>query len=145
MQIKNAARVLPDTVGAEISVVLPDRISGQPGSRGSVGDPNRLTNHSRTSGCAQSRAFEVRPSPNEDVPTGWTGESEAGTDIFLFYRELRIFANCSPRRTVPGLLPANFLILLQCLRDDTGLSDRPRSSRTENGTNQKSKKWENGR
>src|SRR5215469_12735203 len=52
MQMKNAASVLPDPVGAEISVVLPARISGQPCSCGSVGEPNRPKNHSATSGCA---------------------------------------------------------------------------------------------
>src|SRR5579884_2368109 len=100
MQIRNAARVFPEPVGAEISVVLPERISGQPCSCGSVGVPKRPTNHSRTSGCAQSSALETGTSSDaaprvEDVrgPTGGTGKSEAGTDIFLFYRELRSFAN----------------------------------------------------
>src|SRR5215469_17096249 len=52
MQMKTAASVLPDPVGAEISVVLPARISGQPCSCGSVGEPNRPKNHPATSGCA---------------------------------------------------------------------------------------------
>ena len=52
MQIRNADSVLPDPVGAEISVVRPARISGQPCSCGSVGEPNLRTNHSATSGCA---------------------------------------------------------------------------------------------
>src|SRR5262245_48604180 len=55
IQIKNAARVLPDPVGAEISVVSPAKICGHPSSCGSVGVPNRATNQSRTSGCAHSR------------------------------------------------------------------------------------------
>src|SRR4029077_6974000 len=55
MQARNAARVLPDPVGAEIKVVLPARICGQPCSWGSVGVPNRETNHSATRGCAQLR------------------------------------------------------------------------------------------
>src|ERR1700730_4156019 len=55
MQARNAANVFPETVGAKISVVSPAKICGQPCSWGSVGVPNRLTNQSRTSGCAQSR------------------------------------------------------------------------------------------
>src|SRR5262245_24231753 len=55
MQIKNAARVFPEPVGAEISVVWPARIRGQPSNCGSVEVPNRVTNQSRTSGCAHAR------------------------------------------------------------------------------------------
>src|SRR5579864_6134676 len=55
MQIKKAARVLPEPVGAEMSVVSPARMRGQPCSCGSVGVPKRLTNQSRTSGWAHSR------------------------------------------------------------------------------------------
>jgi hypothetical protein len=50
MQIRNAASVFPDPVGAEIRVVSPARMCGQPCSCGSVGVPKRLTNQSRTSG-----------------------------------------------------------------------------------------------
>src|SRR5882762_7718335 len=55
MQIRKAASVLPEPVGAEISVVLPARMYGQPSCCGSVGVPKRLTNQSRTTGCAHSR------------------------------------------------------------------------------------------
>ena len=55
MQARNAASVLPEPVGAEISVVRPARICGQPCSCGSVGVPNFWTNHSATRGCAQAR------------------------------------------------------------------------------------------
>src|SRR5271155_1123427 len=54
MQARNAASVLPDPVGAEISVVFPARMCGQPCSCGSVGVPNRCTNHSATRGWAQA-------------------------------------------------------------------------------------------
>src|SRR5713226_9532209 len=54
MQIKKAVRVLPEPVGAEMSVVLPARMCGQPCSCGSVGVLKRLTNQSRTSGWAHS-------------------------------------------------------------------------------------------
>src|SRR5438045_295360 len=74
MQIKNAASVLPEPVGAEIRVVLPARMCGQPCSCGSVGVPKRLTNHSWTSGWAQSR-------PGED---GWEGVALMGG--VLLYR-----------------------------------------------------------
>ena len=42
MQARNAARVLPDPVGAEINVVRPARMCGQPCSWGSVGVPKRV-------------------------------------------------------------------------------------------------------
>ena len=57
MHARNAASVLPDPVGAEISVLRPARMCGQPMACGSVGVANRWTNHSRTSGCAHSRPF----------------------------------------------------------------------------------------
>ena len=49
-QIRNAASVLPDPVGAEIRTLRPVRISRQPAICGSVGFPNRLVNHSDTNG-----------------------------------------------------------------------------------------------
>src|SRR5215467_4144249 len=55
MHARKAASVLPDPVGAEISVVRPARMWGHPCSCGSVGVPNRETNHSATSGWAQAR------------------------------------------------------------------------------------------
>src|SRR5690348_6312114 len=55
MQVRNAARVFPDPVGAEINVVLLARIWGQPCSCGSVAAPNRPVNHSWTMGWAQLR------------------------------------------------------------------------------------------
>ena len=58
MQIRNAASVLPEPVGAEISVVCLRKIDGQPCSCGSVGAPRRPRNQSRTKGCAQSRAAD---------------------------------------------------------------------------------------
>src|ERR1700751_518116 len=53
MHARNAASVLPEPVGAEIKVVRPDRMCGQPCSCGSVGVANLWTNQSCTSGCAQ--------------------------------------------------------------------------------------------
>ena len=58
MQMRNAARVLPEPVGAEMSTGLPSRMTGQPSSCGSVGVPKRRTNHSCTSGCAHSKERE---------------------------------------------------------------------------------------
>ena len=55
MQVRNAASVFPDPVGAEISVVLLARMCGQPCSCGSVAAPNRPVNHSWTMGWAQLR------------------------------------------------------------------------------------------
>src|SRR5947209_20343102 len=77
MQVRKAARVLPDPVGAEIRVVRPARICGQPCSCGSVGVPNFWTNHSAT--------------------RGWAQASESGRDcIETFYAQSLAFANHSP-------------------------------------------------
>ncbi len=54
MQTKNAARVLPEPVGAEMSVVWWARMLGQPCAWGSVGEPNLLRNHSAVTGCAHA-------------------------------------------------------------------------------------------
>ena len=56
MQARNAASVLPEPVGAEMSVSSPGQDGGQPSICGSVGVPNLSMNHSRTSGWAHSRA-----------------------------------------------------------------------------------------
>ncbi len=56
MQARNAARVLPEPVGAEISVVRPARICGQPCSCGSVGVPNLAMNHSATKGMGPGKS-----------------------------------------------------------------------------------------
>src|ERR1700691_6722376 len=74
MQARNAARVVPEPVGAQINVFFLTRMWGQPSSCGSVGVPNLPTNHSRTSGCAHSRDWR-------------SGVSEATAwFIFLFPR-----------------------------------------------------------
>src|SRR5580658_1628508 len=56
MATRNAARVLPEPVGAEMRVVSPRRIAGQPSICGSVAEPNLARNHSATMGWAQARA-----------------------------------------------------------------------------------------
>ena len=56
MQTRNAARVLPEPVGAEISVWRPAAISRQPASCGSVGPAgNRPANQAATAGWNSSR------------------------------------------------------------------------------------------
>ena len=57
MQTRNAARVLPLPVGAEMRVASPARMAGQPCSCGSVGLPNLWRNHSAVTGCAQAEGF----------------------------------------------------------------------------------------
>ena len=47
---RNAARVLPDPVGARIRVWSPAAMAGQPLAWASVGAPNVVSNHSRTEG-----------------------------------------------------------------------------------------------
>lgn len=59
MQMRKAARVLPEPVGAEISVGAPARMCGQPCCWGSVGVPKRRVNHSCVTGCAQASALET--------------------------------------------------------------------------------------
>ncbi len=55
MQTRNAARVFPEPVGAEMRVGSPARMLGQPCCWGSVGEPNFERNHSAVTGCAQAR------------------------------------------------------------------------------------------
>ena len=50
MQTRNAARVLPEPVGAEMRVGSPRRMAGQPAICGSVAEPNFVVNHSCTTG-----------------------------------------------------------------------------------------------
>jgi len=58
MAMRNAARVLPDPVGAEMRTSRPARISGHPSDWGSVGLPKRAANHSATRG---SKADSTAP------------------------------------------------------------------------------------
>ena len=50
MALRNAARVLPEPVGAAISVWRPSAMAGQPCAWASVGVPNRRSNQVRTMG-----------------------------------------------------------------------------------------------
>ena len=57
MAARNPARVLPEPVGAQISVCRPATIAGQPPVWASVGPSgNRRSNHARTAGWNRSRA-----------------------------------------------------------------------------------------
>ena len=56
MAARNPARVLPEPVGAQISVCRPATIAGQPPAWASVGPSgNRRSNHARTAGWNRSR------------------------------------------------------------------------------------------
>ena len=79
--MRNAASVLPDPVGAEISTGLSARITGQPCSCGSVGVEKRRTNHSCTSGWAHLRLSGTKRSGR------FSGTGVTGDNIRLFYRE----------------------------------------------------------
>src|ERR1700743_958989 len=85
MQMRNAANVLPEPVGAEMSVGLPARIGGQPCSCGSVGVSKRRTNHSWTTGCAQARLSEI--ATRGALSSDGVGEN----NIRLFYLDFRFF------------------------------------------------------
>src|SRR5436309_14173146 len=55
-QARKAASVLPDPVGAKISVLRPAAMEGQPCRCAGVGSPSVCRNHSRTGGRKRSRA-----------------------------------------------------------------------------------------
>src|SRR3954452_22717963 len=64
MPYRNAARVLPDPVGAWISVCSPDAIAGHPCSWAGVGPAKACVNHSRVRSLKSSSADipgEYRP------------------------------------------------------------------------------------
>ena len=84
MQARKAARVLPEPVGAEISVGSPARIAGQPAVWGSVGEPNFVRNHSCTMGCAHARAGV------------WLRSAAGSIGMKILY----LFAACSLRESV---------------------------------------------
>src|SRR5689334_24935109 len=86
MQARNAVSVLPEPVGAEISVVWPARMCGQPCSWGSVGVPKRATNHSWTSGCAQESDSGMK-------------RAETSKDTKTIVAAIAAFVNCSPLKT----------------------------------------------
>src|SRR5271165_4062510 len=70
MQTRNAARVLPDPVGAAISVWRAAAISRQPAACGSVGPAgNRTWNQARTAGWNDSSTRPTLPA-NTDIPLG---------------------------------------------------------------------------
>src|ERR1700751_2771306 len=56
MQMRKAARVLPEPVGAEIRVGRAARMAGQPSICGSVAEPKRERNHSWMMGWAHASA-----------------------------------------------------------------------------------------
>ena len=60
MQMRNAASVFPEPVGAEISVCLPPAMAGQPCAWASVGTRNLRSNHSRTIGWKIDRGSIIR-------------------------------------------------------------------------------------
>ena len=59
MPQRNAVSVLPDPVGARISVCSPDAMAGQPRSCASVGAGNEVENQARTG--SENRSIEAMP------------------------------------------------------------------------------------
>ncbi len=57
MAYRNAARVLPDPVGAEMRTCSPEAIAGQACSWAAVGASKAPVNHSRVRGLKTSRAI----------------------------------------------------------------------------------------
>src|SRR5438270_8875711 len=130
MQVRNAASVFPEPVGAEISAVFPARMCGQPWSCGSVGVPKRPRNQSRTSGCAHSRPeqfcwggsvvmAEALP-PNYSVIDGCCAEDRRGYRLFPISKELsrRLRAACS----FSWYLPYDALMRLLLVEDDARIA-----------------------
>src|SRR5712692_9102127 len=60
MAERKAARVLPEPVGAAISVWRPSRMGGQPSRCGGVGSPSRVSNHFWTAGWKGAREVTGR-------------------------------------------------------------------------------------
>src|SRR5215467_8588084 len=77
MHARKAASVFPDPVGAEINVVRPATMCGQPCSCGSVGEPNFARNHSATSGCAHANETGTSLKSMLDI-----------LELFLHFRQL---------------------------------------------------------
>src|SRR4029079_8062022 len=57
MAVRKAARVLPEPVGAAISVCRPAAIDSQPRSCADVGSPTSVVNHRRKRGWKPSKAM----------------------------------------------------------------------------------------
>src|SRR5882757_7787210 len=108
MHAKNAARVLPDPVGAAISTSSRAAIFGQPSRCGSVGAPNRSRNQPATSGWKASRtsttALQTTPRP-----TGRTrrcsGRSRLVRSAFTVYAEAWLLQRIRSRKRAQELRP----------------------------------------
>src|SRR5690242_1499389 len=103
MAQRKAARVLPEPVGARMSVWSPAAMAGQPLAWASVGAPNVVSNHSRTAG---EKGPSVSATTVARYPRGGTttpgfsgpgaGHDRAMTDRIAFLRAVNL-----GRRTVP--------------------------------------------
>ena len=72
MAMRNPARVLPDPVGAAISVSWPEAMAGHPWAWASVGPPgNRCSNHAATAG------WNSKPMSANTLGSAWIGEATA--------------------------------------------------------------------
>src|SRR6476469_4663670 len=103
MAQRNAARVLPEPVGARTRVWSPAAMAGQPLAWASVGAPNVVSNHSRTAGekgPSVSAATGARYPRGVTVTPGFSavgaGQDRAMTDRIAFLRAVNL-----GRRTVP--------------------------------------------
>lgn len=67
MPHRNAVSVLPEPVGARISVWSPDAIAGHPCSCAAVGAGNEASNHARTG--SENRSSEPMRATYRGVPT----------------------------------------------------------------------------
>lgn len=76
MPHRNAARVFPEPVGAQISVLAPLAIAGQPPAWAGVAASNDASNHLRTgveNGASASFALVFRSEANRLILRRWFG------------------------------------------------------------------------
>src|SRR4051812_7046258 len=81
MPYRNAARVLPDPVGAWISVCSPDAIAGHPCSWAGVGPAKACVNHSRVRSLKSSSADIQGAYPPKPVRTSVLFASVCGDRV----------------------------------------------------------------
>ena len=79
MDVRKAASVFPEPVGAQISELAPLEIAGHPPAWAGVGASNDASNHSRTGaekGASGSFALVFRSEANRLILRSWLGGIE---------------------------------------------------------------------
>src|SRR5437764_15429339 len=97
MQERNAAKVLPEPVGARIRVESPRAIAGQPSSWGLVGAGKTASNHARTGAWNKARPslgaiFSLSLSLTRAAMAYWMQRNCRGLDSFTGCETASCFA-----------------------------------------------------